>query len=483
MRRPIAFLVLLLAVLLAAPAWPASATDEPPQLHREGRWLVDPQGRRVIVHGVNLVYKRPPYAPPASAAGFTSRDADFLRRHGFNGARIGMLWAGVTPDEPGVADPAYFRTWDRVLGMLSKRGIWMMLDGHQDMWHETYGGEGAPDWAVRRPAPYHLLPPVNLPFPQGYWTPEVSTVFDRFWANKDGLLDGWAAYWQRVAERYRDQPHLMGYDLMNEPWAGMEWQTCLLLGCRGTYARELQPAYTKGLRAVRRADPRNIVWWEAQQFTAGQKLDSYYTPVAGERNLGFSFHNYCPDVFFESQGIPGGNVENCVGFTDDRNAHGLEQARQMRAVPFLSEFGATDNTRAIGIDAAGADRAKMSWTYWAYKHWNDPTTADGAQGLFRDDADLSTVKREKLRELVRTYPQATAGTPRRFSYDPDTGRFTFRYQPDETRAPTRIFVSPIGAPNYRVSVTNGRVSKQRGRYVDLQPEDRSRPVDVLITRR
>jgi hypothetical protein len=33
--------------------------------------------------------------------------------------------------------------------------------------------------------------------------------------------------------------------------------------------------------------------------------------------------------------------------------------------------------------------------------WNDPTTADGAQGLFRDDADPS-VKRGKLRLLVAT---------------------------------------------------------------------------------
>ncbi|RYI02713.1 MAG: hypothetical protein EON48_16455, partial [Acetobacteraceae bacterium] len=322
-------LVLLILVLLFAPAMPAQATDDPPQLRREGRWLVDPQGRKVIVHGVNLVYKRPPYAPPATAAGFTRADADFLRRHGFNGARIGMLWAGVTPKKPGVADPGYFKRWDRVLGMLAKRGVWLMLDGHQDMWHETYGGEGAPDWAVRRPAPYNLLPPVNLPFPQGYWTAEVSTVFDNFWANKGGLLDAWAAYWQRVAERYRRQPMLMGYDLMNEPWAGMEWQTCLLTGCRSTYPRELQPAYTQGLRAVRRADRRNIVWWEAQQFTAGQKLDSYFTPVKGERNLGFSYHNYCPDVFLESQGIPGGRVENCIAYTDDRNQHGLRQGREM----------------------------------------------------------------------------------------------------------------------------------------------------------
>ena len=24
----------------------------------------------------------------------------------------------------------------------------------------------------------------------------------------------------------------------------------------------------------------------------------------------------------------------------------------------------------------------MGWTYWAYKHWDDPTTADASQGMF-----------------------------------------------------------------------------------------------------
>ena len=71
----------------------------------------------------------------------------------------------------------------------------------------------------------------------------------------------------------------------------------------------------------------------------------------------------------------------------------------------------------------------MGWTYWAYKHWDDPTTADDSQGLFTDDADLSTVKMDKLRQLVRTYPQATAGTPTNISYDATTGLFSMTYTP------------------------------------------------------
>ena len=102
----------------------------PPQLRREGRWLVDPQGRVVIVHGLNLVYKRKPYVPPDGPTGFTKRDAAWLARHGFNAARVGTLWAGLTPTAPGQADPAYLDRWQRVLDLLARKRIWIQLDMH-----------------------------------------------------------------------------------------------------------------------------------------------------------------------------------------------------------------------------------------------------------------------------------------------------------------------------------------------------------------
>jgi len=111
----------------------------------------------------------------------------------------------------------------------------------------------------------------------------------------------------------------------------------------------------------------------------------------------------------------------------------------------------------------------MGWMYWAYKHWDDPTTADAAQGLFTDDADLSTVKEGKLRLLVRTYPQATAGTPLGYHYDPTSGDFTMSYRADPSiEAPTRIFVSPLTSPHgFDVSASAGTVSAH-GSYVDIE---------------
>jgi hypothetical protein len=464
---------------VAAPA----RRHHPPQLRRDGRWLVDPQGRVVIVHGLNLVYKRKPYVPPDGPTGFTARDASWLAWHGFNAARVGTLWAGLTPSAPGRADPAYLDQWQRVLDLLARRHIWIQLDMHQDEWHEQYGGDGVPDWAAARQPPYGLAPPVVAPFPTGYWTPEVSSMFDDFWAGRRGLLDGWLAAWRVAVTRWRDQRYLMGYDLLNEPWMGFEWPSCLLDGCPASYPSELQPAMEAGLRTVRSLDPGNIVWWEPQQLAGGQAVDTYFTAPAGEHQLGLSWHNYCPAVFLESQGVPGADVSSCRDYSDGRERHALDQAARMDAVPMMSEWGATDNLAAIRIDAASADRHLMGWTHWAYKYWNDPTTADGDQGLFTDDTDPSSLKQDKARLLVRTYAQAVAGTPLVMRFHPRGGRFWFRYRPDRSiTAPTRIFVSPLHYPHgYRVSVEHGSYLRA-GRYLLVRARS-DREVSVLVRRR
>lgn len=456
--------------------------DDPPQLRRKGRWLVDERGRVVIVHGFNLVWKLDPYVPPDTAAGFTEADAEWLAWHGFNGVRLGTLWAGLTPDAPGVGDPAYRAGWQRVMDLLSERDIWMQLDMHQDQWHETYGGEGVPDWALRRPLLLDLLPPVNLPFPIGYWTPENSLVFDQFWANQHRGIDHWAAVWQVAARWWKDQPHLMGYDLINEPWMGLEWLTCLTTGCQASYLTELQPAYEKVTRAIRQVDPDNVVWWEPQQLAAGRQVPTYLEPMAGEDQLGYSWHNYCQDVFLESQGLPFGDVENCWAFSQERTDTALAQAQRLDAAPMMSEWGATDNLRAIEIDAAVADRNLMGWSHWAYKQWQDPTTADDAQGMFHDDTDFGSVKKEKLRLLVRTYARATAGTPLEMSFDADDGDFAYRYRSSASSAPTEIFVSPLHYPDgYRVEVTGGRWEQGPGGLLRVRPDAPGAVVGVTIT--
>lgn len=476
----LATLALVAGTSLAAAPPAAAASDPPPHLSREGRWLVDQYGRIVLVHGQNLVWKHAPYVPPDSPDGFTAKDAEWLAEYGFNGARVGTLWAGISPDAPDQVDASYLDRWQRVADLLSDEGIWTLYDLHQDQWNETYAGEGVPDWAVHRPAPYNAFPAPTIQFPGNYFTPELSQVFDDFYADKDGLRDDWAAAARAVAARFAKQPYSMGYDLLNEPWPGQEWSACALTGCPSTYHDELQPAYEQAARAVRTADPDNMVWFEPQTLSSSLEGATHFTPVAGESQLGFSWHNYCTTSALSVPSLPV-DLSGCAGASDRRTVAALDQGAQMDAAALMSEFGATDNTRLLAGDTAAADAHFMSWMHWAYKGWDDPTTTGATQGMFTDDADLGTAKADKLRTLVRTYPQATAGTPLQLSFDPDSGDFTYRYAPRDLGVPTEIYVSPLHYPDgARISVDGGRVSGTEPHHRILVEATGSGPVTVRI---
>src|SRR3546814_14651912 len=86
-----------------------------------------------MLHGVNMVWKTAPYVPPASADGFVAADADWLADHGFNTARIGVLWVGVTPDAPDAIDHAFLEHWTPVNKLLHARPLWMLFGLNQDI--------------------------------------------------------------------------------------------------------------------------------------------------------------------------------------------------------------------------------------------------------------------------------------------------------------------------------------------------------------
>jgi endoglycosylceramidase len=54
---------------------------------------------------------------------------------------------------------------------------------------------------------------------QMYTAPEIASAFDALYSNKDGLLDKMLSFWSVVAERFAANENVIGYDILNEPWA------------------------------------------------------------------------------------------------------------------------------------------------------------------------------------------------------------------------------------------------------------------------
>jgi endoglycosylceramidase len=466
MRGRAGLIVLTLALAFALAAGPAAA-----QPSHAGRWITDAHGRVLIVHGLNMVYKRPPYSP--AATGFGADDAAFLRASGFNAVRVGLIYKAVEP-QPGVYDDRYLDSIVQTVDALGAQGIYSVLDFHQDLYNERFHGEGWPDWAVQDNG---LPNQPNAGFPGNYIAmPALDRAFDNFWGNSrgpggPGLQDRYAAAWRHVAERFRGNANVLGYELLNEPWPGSVWPTCAnTQGCPVFDQATLAPFIERTMAAIRQADPSTLVWFEPNvlfNFGANTNL-----PRFNDKSTGFAFHDYCvaaqngggepQPVCDPSEDLPFTNAVSHVAATGD--------------ALMLTEFGASDDAGVLQRMEDRADRNMVPWLEWAYCGCEDPTGSSppSVEALVLDPHQPPTgsnVKSAKLRVLARPYPQAIAGTPQSYSFDPSNGSFDLTYSTARAdgsgRFPagstTEVRLPPVQYPHgYSVTVSGARVTSGCG---------------------
>lgn len=519
------------APLLAAPSG-AKPADGPvgPLRAPGGPFLEDRYGRAVLMHGVNLVYKLPPYEIEVGGSGvndLTVAEVQRMASLGFDVVRLGIIWAGLEPGTDGMNDKAictpgrprpsgagqfnaavfdaYIQRLDATVALLGQYGIYSIIDMHQDVYSAVFGGEGAPDWAVCTngvtPKPVLNVPnwSVNL---QG---PGVVTAYEHFWRNNVvGNLQGeFDSIWARVADNFRDNPWVIGYDPFNEPYG----QGVVPAGTGVAFDAELQCFYAGRsdpgtdqshqpiscppddpevglIPRIEQADPDHLIFYEGDYTTDSGPLN-HIGPMRFP-NLVLNFHDYCflhvpngpePPNF----GAVCSPLENLVF-----NEH-VEQARndatpeQPGGLPtFLTEFGATTDVADLARVTADADAHLIGWTYWQWLLYDDPTGSH-TSGLWPPSGPTASM----LSVLSQAYPTAVAGTPLSTSFDPGSAVFHFSYRNDPHIAqPTVIFVAlsthyPYG---YCADVTGGRISSAPGsQYLDVEGPSTTSVVSVTIT--
>lgn len=496
-RRPTQVLATLALVAAAfpgaSPAVPASGlAPDPPTvnpapngpLHADGRWFKDSLGRVVILHGLQVARKTPPYYPPVES--FDERDADLIASLGINAVRLAWFWKGLEPTE-GTIDTAYLGQIVRAAKILAARGIFLLVEFHQDLYSEPVRGSGFPDWATATGgAP--LGPDAG--FPGNYLaSPALNAAFDNLY--RDGALqDAYAAAWKTVAGAFADEPMVLGYDLYNEPWPGSLYPTCASpAGCPLFDRAFLQPLQDRLAAAIREADTRAIVFYEPNlifDFGAASYLDK---PPAVSGPTGLSFHDYClasaanwrPDHESESPLSPTCPPADGIVFDN-----ALATAARMGAAPLFSEFGDTQDLATIRRYTRLADSRMTGWMYWGYKDWVDVPGGAGSGALFDDSEDLGTLRESKADAVSQTYPMAIAGEPSSFGFDPATAEFLLEYSPDPAvgSSPTVIFV-PVDRHypgGYTISVSGAtKTSAPCSPYLTLQNEPSATLVKVTVT--
>jgi endoglycosylceramidase len=410
-----AALALLVAFLAAAV--PAQAADP---LRVKGGRLVDDRGRTVVLHGVNVVFKRPPYLPHGTAerTSFTARDARRLRSWGFNTVRLGMSWKGLMPT-PGVVDRAYVARLLAITRLLDREGLYYLLDMHQDLWSERFEGNGAPDWATKDDGiPFSSLGG----FPLNYASQAVGRSFTNFYENRDGIRDQYRRAWEAVARAVRGKPYALGFDLMNEPSCELQVDPpCHIPPFAEAYSRWLLPFYDDLIPALRRADPTHPSFYEegvTVNFGYPMLIGRAPLPAWRHRGAVLSHHVYCSTAF---RAVP------CSQQEPDAFREARESAGRNGVAPLLTEFGATNDVSILRRIVNLADRNREGWQYWQYKTYDDPTTQSSSEPGGADAESIVSqagrVKPAKLRVLGRAFPSRIAGSGATWSYDDRTGRF------------------------------------------------------------
>merc|ERR1719322_409307 len=154
-----------------------------------------------------------------------------MRDMGLNIMRLGNMWTGWQPDSGDSFNETYADILEEMVENMSALGIYTLLDMHQDvLWEHGnddtgYTGYwGVPPWIKEK----LNVQTYEYPYPLvgvdrwecGYFTEEITTGFEQMYKNVQGVADDFAKFWRVVAERFASFDSVIGYELMNEPFAG-----------------------------------------------------------------------------------------------------------------------------------------------------------------------------------------------------------------------------------------------------------------------
>ncbi|MBI3270548.1 MAG: cellulase family glycosylhydrolase [Planctomycetes bacterium] len=386
---------------------PTGAAADLPPLHIQKLSLRDPLGRQVLLRGVNLSHrsKKEPYWD------WISEDqVDRIRQWGLNCVRLLLHWDGLEPT-PGAMNGAYLAKMEQILGWCDARGLYVVLDMHQDLYGKALGGNGAPPWATMND-PAQAIAPVS-PWWLNYFAPNVTHSFDQFWSSAD-LRAHYKAAWLAAVAHAKHHPSVVGYDLFNEPHFGSAFPTVFESGTLSNFYDDL-------IGAIRHEDPAHICFFEPVPSTVNQGAPTWLRKPA-HAGVAYAPHYYDPITGFGG-GYDGQRWRAEVAFL-------VMKAQAVRfGVPlYLGEWGVMQDVP--NADAYNRDELALierhvvaASTYWNYNpDAGQPGWGDTMSVVKPGGAEWPVVRR-----LAQPYPKFTAGSLSSYGFNPATRKFTMRF--------------------------------------------------------
>lgn len=272
---------------------------------------------------------------------------------------------------------------------------------------------------------------------------QVSTAFQNLYDNWDGLLDAWGDMWGEVARVFKDDKHILGVELINEPWAGDIIKNPLLMVPGVADKKNLQPAYEKLNAAIRAVDPSVLIFFEGVTWGHPGFDRVPGGPMDSDRSV-LAYHHY---------EYPAGPRKGNTSDTDI--VARIADGKRLSSGLFLTEFAEAGGPGGDIWDAVtgACDKHGQSWASWEYKTFCRDDPAPFAQcgsfgccktgfggHMFGNGSTLQP--KEAAAKLARTYAWAVAGELVTAGFDPTTHVYSLTYAPDPSiLLPTSIYAS------------------------------------------
>ena len=334
-RLPVYFSLLIASLFLNS----APAAEF---LHTQGENIVNEHGHKILLRGVGLGNWMLPEGymwrfgdqgdrprkiekivsdliGPDNAAKFwkeyraqyiTQADIQRIAQLGFNSVRPAMnarlfLSEGENP----IYQDEGFELLDNLVKWCKQSGIYVIIDMHAAPGGQT--GQNIDDSINDEPRLF--MNPTN----------------------QDRLV----ALWVKIATRYKDEPTVAAYDLLNEP---LPERT----GAEAKYKDALEPLYKRITQAIREVDKKHMITVEGANWANDWSV--FTKPF--DDNLVYQFHYYCWDDPTHLNGI---------------NQY-LEARKRLGAPAWAGETGEKDDAIYWGT-ADYFEANNIGWSFWPWK--------------------------------------------------------------------------------------------------------------------
>ncbi|MCF2949168.1 cellulase family glycosylhydrolase [Paraglaciecola aquimarina] len=285
----------------------------------------------------------------------TENDWDVMQQAGFNLVRVPFLYDLLeNDDQPMTLKDDAWKYLDWAVEMAAARDMYLVLDLH--------GAAGR----------------------QGSEQHTGCAGQNQLWES-DEYKARTAWLWKQIAARYKDEPAIAGYGLLNEPW--------------GTDAETLKDFVVDLYDAVRSEDEQHIVILPGHN---SEGITAYGDPLDyGMDNVAFEMHFY-PGIF--GWGEIGYDVHRdwltCGENGDAGVCSWAKQARDVFTPMLIGEMQPWTGLGELGGDVTRATFDKYNQLNWAVTAWSLKTVSpaggvgNGSWGLLTNNGDQLLAKAE-----------------------------------------------------------------------------------------